>query len=301
MSDFIVFGGINMDLFAYLPRSPEEGETIEANSIEFFLGGKGANQAVALARLGAKVSFVGTVGKDLFGQDLESLIERENVNIKNLSRKKGQSGVALINVLEDGRNEVVAFPGINKNSKSKQVSNQELEACSIVIGTMELEEVETSDLFKRAKQNNCLTILNLAPYKEPSKLLLEQTDILVVNETEFLGLLNKTPQSVDIDFIDKNFSSLNIPSHVNVVITLGDSGVIAYEKGKRKYFKSRKVKAIDTVGAGDCFVGALGFSLSENPDMFSAVKFANCAASLSVTKKGAAKSMPSYDEVVNKL
>ena len=192
MSDFIVFGGINMDLFAYLPRSPEEGETIEANSMEFFLGGKGANQAVALARLGAQVSFVGTVGKDLFGQDLESLIEREKVNIKNLRKKKGKSGVALINVLEDGRNEVVAFPGANKISKSKQVSNKELEACLIVIGTMELEEVETSDLFRRAKQNNCLTILNLAPYKEPSKLLLEQTDILVVNETEFLGLLNKT-------------------------------------------------------------------------------------------------------------
>ena len=166
---------------------------------------------------------------------------------------------------------------------------------------MELEEVETSDLFKRAKQNHCLTLLNLAPYKEPSKLLLDQTDILVINETEFLGLLNKAPQSVDLDFIDKNFSSLNIPSHVNVVITLGDLGVIAYANGKRKYFKSRKVQAIDTVGAGDCFVGALGFSLSENPDIFSAVKFANCAASLSVTKKGAAKSMPSYDEVVNKL
>ena len=210
MSDFIVFGGINMDLFAYLPRSPEEGETIEANSIEFFLGGKGANQAVALARLGAKVNFVGTVGKDLFGRDLESLIEREKVNIKNLSRKKGQSGVALINVLKDGRNEVVAFPGINKNSKSKQVSNKELETCSIEIGTMELEDVETSDLFKRAKKNNCLTILNLAPYKEPSKNLLEQTDILVVNETEFLGLLNKVSHSVDIDFIDKNISSLNI-------------------------------------------------------------------------------------------
>ena len=301
MSDFIVFGAINMDLFAYLPRSPEEGETIEANSIEFFLGGKGANQAVALARLGAKVSFVGTVGKDLFGQDLESFIEREKVNIKNLSRKKGQSGVALINVLEDGRNEVVAFPGANKNSKSKQVSNKELEACLIVIGTMELEEVETSDLFRRAKQNNCLTILNLAPYKEPSKLLLEQTDILVVNETEFLGLLNKACHSVDIDFIDKNISSLKIPSHVNVVITLGDLGAIAYANGKRKYYKSKKVKAIDTVGAGDCFVGALGFSFSKNPDIFSAVKFANSAASLSVIKKGAAKSMPSYDEVVNNL
>ncbi len=301
MSDFIVFGGINMDLFAYLPRSPEEGETIEANSMEFFLGGKGANQAVALARLGAQVSFVGTVGKDLFGQDLESLIEREKVNIKNLRKKKGKSGVALINVLEDGRNEVVAFSGANKISKSKQVSNKELEACLIVIGTMELEEVETSDLFRRAKQNNCLTILNLAPYKEPSKLLLEQTDILVVNETEFLGLLNKTCHSVDIDFIDKNISSLKIPSHVNVVITLGDLGAIAYANGKRKYYKSKKVKAIDTVGAGDCFVGALGFSFSKNPDIFSAVKFANSAASLSVTKKGAAKSMPSYDEVVNNL
>ena len=130
---------------------------------------------------------------------------------------------------------------------------------------------------------------------------MEQTDILVVNETEFLGLLNKVSHTVDIDFIDKNISSLNIPSHVNVVITLGDLGVIAYANGKRKYYKSKKVKAIDTVGAGDCFVGALGFFLSENPDIFSAVKFANCAAALSVTKKGAAKSMPSYDEVVKKL
>ena len=114
MSDFIVFGGINMDLFAYVPRSTQEGETIEASSVEFYLGGKGANQAVALSRLGAEVSFVGTLGKDQFGKELEALISAEKIDLKNLRKQDGQSGVALINVLKDGRNEVISFPGVNK-------------------------------------------------------------------------------------------------------------------------------------------------------------------------------------------
>lgn len=301
MSDVIVFGGINMDLFAYVPRSTKEGETIEASSIEFFLGGKGANQAVALARLDVDVSFVGTIGEDEFGSQLERLISKEKINIKNLKKIKGQSGIALINVLNDGRNEVISFPGVNKNSLSNQVSEDDLKACSILISQMELKGPETYDLFSRAKQNGCTTILNLAPFRKPSKSLIQKTDILVVNETEFAGLSKKATSKINLEFVDENFSQLKLPKSLSLIVTLGDEGVVVFSGGERNYFEARSVKAIDTVGAGDCFVGALGYALLQSPDIFFATHFANCAASISVTKKGAADSMPQLNEVVNKL
>ena len=301
MSDVIVFGGINMDLFAYVPRSTKEGETIEASSIEFFLGGKGANQAVALARLDVDVSFVGTIGEDEFGSQLERLISKEKINIKNLKKTKGQSGIALINVLNDGRNEVISFPGVNKNSLSNQVSEDDLKACSILISQMELKGPETYDLFSRAKQNGCTTILNLAPFRKPSKSLIQNTDILVVNETEFAGLSKKATSKINLEFVDENFSQLKLPKSLSLIVTLGDEGVVVFSGGERNYFEARSVKAIDTVGAGDCFVGALGYALLQSPDIFFATHFANCAASISVTKKGAADSMPQLNEVVNKL
>tara|TARA_B100000073_G_scaffold124670_3_gene101872 strand:- start:964 stop:1836 length:873 start_codon:yes stop_codon:yes gene_type:complete len=290
-----------MDLFAYVPRSTKEGETIEASSIEFFLGGKGANQAVALARLDVDVSFVGTIGEDEFGSQLERLISKEKINIKNLKKIKGQSGIALINVLNDGRNEVISFPGVNKNSLSNQVSEDDLKACSILISQMELKGPETYDLFSRAKQNGCTTILNLAPFRKPSKSLIQNTDILVVNETEFAGLSKKATSKINLEFVDENFSQLKLPKSLSLIVTLGDEGVVVFSGGERNYFEARSVKAIDTVGAGDCFVGALGYALLQSPDIFFATYFANCAASISVTKKGAADSMPQLNEVVNKL
>ena len=113
MAKVIVFGGINMDLFAYIPRSTREGETITASSIEFYLGGKGANQAVAASRLGAEVAFVGTVGKDEFGEKLIRMISSENIDTSLINSKAGQSGTALINVLENSNNEVISYPGTN--------------------------------------------------------------------------------------------------------------------------------------------------------------------------------------------
>lgn len=301
MSKVIVFGGINMDLFAYVPRSTKEGETIEASSVEFYLGGKGANQAVALARLGVDVSFFGTVGKDEFGNQLKQLISKEKINTKNLRKITGQSGVALINVLKDGRNEVISFPSVNKKTLSKQVKKDDLKNCSILIGQMELEESQTLDLFLRAKKNGCITILNLAPFREPSKNLLKYTDILIVNETEFAGLTKKTPKNINLEFVDKNFSELKLPANIKLVVTLGRAGVITFSEGEKKYFEAKEVEAIDTVGAGDCFVGALGYALLKNPDIFFATYFANCAASISVTRKGAAESMPKLNEVVKIL
>ena len=297
MAKVIVFGGINMDLFAYIPRSTREGETITASSIEFYLGGKGANQAVAASRLGAEVAFVGTVGKDEFGEKLIRMISSENIDTSLINSKAGQSGTALINVLENSNNEVISYPGTNKLTQHAYIDEGSLSEAEIIICQMEVNEEETFNLFKRAKQKNCKTILNLAPYKKIRSEILTLTDVLIVNETEFSELsgieLNLINEDINIDIINSPESLKSI----DLIVTLGKRGVLIFSKGKKTFIAAEQVKAIDTVGAGDCFVGAMSYGILNGKDLLSASKFANKVASISLTKKGAAASMPFLKDI----
>ena len=297
MAKVIVFGGINMDLFAYIPRSTRQGETITASSIEFYLGGKGANQAVAAARLGAEVAFVGTVGNDEFGEKLIKMISSENIDTSLINSKAGQTGTALINVLENSNNEVISYPGANKFTKDTFINESFLSEAEIIICQMEVNEEETFNLFKRAKKNNCTTILNLAPYKKISTQILTFTDILIVNETEFSELsgieLSLINEDVNIDPIN----SLKLLKSIDLIVTLGKRGILIFSNGNKTFIAGEKVNAIDTVGAGDCFVGALGYGILNGKDLLTASKLANKAASVSVTKKGAAASMPFLKDI----
>jgi len=297
MAKVIVFGGINMDLFAYIPRSTRQGETITASSIEFYLGGKGANQAVAAARLGAEVAFVGTVGNDEFGEKLIKMISSESIDTSLINSKAGQTGTALINVLENSNNEVISYPGANKFTKDTFINESFLSEAKIIISQMEVNEEETFNLFKRAKKNNCTTILNLAPYKKTSTQILTFTDILIVNETEFSELsgieLSLINEDVNIDPI----KSLKLLKSIDLIVTLGKRGILIFSNGNKTFIAGEKVNAIDTVGAGDCFVGALGYGILNGKDLLTASKLANKAASVSVTKKGAAASMPFLKDI----
>ena len=297
MAKVIVFGGINMDLFAYIPRSTRQGETITASSIEFYLGGKGANQAVAAARLGAEVAFVGTVGNDEFGEKLIKMISSESIDTSLINSKAGQTGTALINVLENSNNEVISYPGANKFTKDTFINESFLSEAEIIICQMEVNEEETFNLFKRAKKNNCTTILNLAPYKKTSTQILTFTDILIVNETEFSELsgieLSLINEDVNIDPIN----SLKLLKSIDLIVTLGKRGILIFSNGNKTFIAGEKVNAIDTVGAGDCFVGALGYGILNGKDLLTASKLANKAASVSVTKKGAAASMPFLKDI----
>ena len=297
MAKVIVFGGINMDLFAYIPRSTRQGETITASSIEFYLGGKGANQAVAAARLGAEVAFVGTVGNDEFGEKLIKMISSESIDTSLINSKAGQTGTALINVLENSNNEVISYPGANKFTKDTFINESFLSEAEIIICQMEVNEEETFNLFKRAKKNNCTTILNLAPYKKISTQILTFTDILIVNETEFSELsgieLSLINEDVNIDPIN----SLKVLKSIDLIVTLGKRGILIFSNGNKTFIAGEKVNAIDTVGAGDCFVGALGYGILNGKDLLTASKLANKAASVSVTKKGAAASMPFLKDI----
>ena len=297
MANVIVFGGINMDLFAYIPRSTRQGETITASSIEFYLGGKGANQAVAAARLGAEVAFVGTVGKDEFGEKLIKMISSENIDTSLMNYKEGQTGTALINVLENSNNEVISYPGVNKLTQDTFINESFLSEAEIIICQMEVNEEETFNLFKRAKKNNCTTILNLAPYKKISTQILTFTDVLIVNETEFSELSGIELSLIDEDLNTDAINSLNLSKSIYLIVTLGKKGILIFSNGNKTFIAGEKVKAIDTVGAGDCFVGALGYGILNGKDLLTASKLANKAASISVTKKGAAASMPFLKDI----
>ena len=298
MSEALVFGGVNLDQVVYLSRPPKEGETLEGENIETFLGGKGANQAVALSRLGASVSFVGNVGRDSFGEELTASLSSEGIDLSMLGSVNKKTGTALINVFENSENQIIYIPGANKLTSHKQATSESLEAANIIVSQMEVNPKEVEQLFVNSKNKNCINILNLAPFKEPSNTLISNTDIVVFNELEF-SLFTSLDTSIplELDSLKEKLENLNLNHKLSLIVTLGERGLVYYENHKMDYIEAVKVNAVDTVGSGDCFVGALSYSLLQGRSLEESCEFANKSAALSVTKKGAATSMPKMEEV----
>ena len=298
MSEALVFGGVNLDQVVYLSRPPKEGETLEGENIETFLGGKGANQAVALSRLGASVSFVGNVGRDSFGEELTASLSSEGIDLSMLGSVNEKTGTALINVFENSENQIIYIPGANKLTSHKQVTSESLETANIIVSQMEVNPEEVDQLFVNSKNKNCINILNLAPFKKPSNTLIAHTDVMVFNELEF-SLFTSLDTSIPlaIDSLKEKLENLNLNHKLSLIVTLGERGLVYYENHKMDYIESEKVDAIDTVGSGDCFVGALSYSLLQGRSLEESCEFANKSAALSATKKGAAISMPKMEEV----
>ena len=299
-SPVIVFGSINMDLVVYSDAKPNDGETIIGNSFETFLGGKGSNQAVAASKLGANVSFVGKVGSDLYGQKLKEQLNLEKVNTQLLGKVKGESGVAVINVIESSsENQIIVIPGANAHVSADQIDDKTLDSVEILISQLEVPPNQIELLFSRVKQGHCYRILNVAPAIEFSTSLFNETDLLVVNEIELEALAKKKLKDTNIDSIRASVDLLSLAKHQAIVVTLGAEGVYVRDQNKDEYIEGHKVNSVDTTGSGDCFVGAMASYLIEDKNLFDASVFANKAASISVTRKGASSSMPTKDEVVN--
>ena len=299
-SPVMVFGSINMDLVVYSDAKPNDGETIFGNSFETFLGGKGSNQAVAASKLGANVSFVGKVGSDLYGQKLEEQLNLEKVNTQLLGKVEGESGVAVINVIESSsENQIIVIPGANAHVSADQIDDKTLASVEILISQLEVPPNQIELLFSRARQGHCYRILNVAPAIEFGTSLFNETDLLVVNEIELEALAKKKLKDTNIDSIRASVDLLSLAKHQAIVVTLGAEGVYVRDQNKDEYIEGHKVNSVDTTGSGDCFVGAMASYLIEDNNLFDASVFANKAASISVTRKGASSSMPTKDEVVN--
>ena len=287
-----VVGSAMMDLTAYAEVLPEAGQTLAGQLFTTGFGGKGANQAVMAAHCGAEVHFIGKLGNDVFGTAIADNFVKVGIHSQYVDRSETPNGVAHIWVDGRGENRIIIIPGANHEieiSRAVDAINSIAEL-QIVVAQCEIKQEVTIAAFKAAKARGCTTILNPAPYQDLSAELLQLTDWLIPNETEFRELHGSLPTSDDVL---KSFR----PGKSSIV-TLGSEGAVYISpQGELHRVSAPKVTAVDTTGAGDSFVGSFAYSLASGKDPISAMSFGIKVASLSVTRKGAQSSYPDQAEI----
>jgi ribokinase len=298
MGRVFVAGSINMDVVATADRHPGIGETVAGSAVLYFPGGKGANQAVAAAKLGAPTTLIGRLGKDAFGDQLKTFLAAQGPDLTFVRDTAGvHTGTAIITVA-NGDNTIVVIPGANGLVSATDVEAPTLAKGDVAVSQFEIPLATVKAFFLRARAAGATTILNPAPALECDAELLELADILILNESE-LGLLASTElRGTDghARFIEAA-RSLPIGQDKIVCVTLGKRGVLAIVNDEPLIVTGRAVKALDATGAGDCFVGAVASQLAGGSSIDDALHYANTAASICVQRMGAAPSMPTAAEV----
>jgi ribokinase len=290
----VVVGSINMDLVARTKMIPRPGETVTGIGFETTPGGKGANQAVAVARLGASVKMVGMVGTDVFGQALLDNLARAGVGVWAVDRVEGPSGVAPILVADNGENSIVVVPGANGKVDREYVErNAELiRGAGMVLLQMEIPMETNRRVLEICADASVPVMLDPAPAAPLPDEAWKQIAWLTPNETEAAFYLGKDakPEEAAQQLLGKGVRG--------VVLKRGAEGsFVAASRGNADWVKPFRVAAVDTVGAGDCFNGAFAVALMEGKDALGAARFASAAAAISVTRRGAQASMPTRSEV----
>lgn len=277
-----IIGSLNMDLTATSTKRPAAGETILGERFETFPGGKGANQAVAAARLGADVTMIGMVGQDPFGNELTQVLRREGVETEHIGRADTSSGVAVIQVV-DGDNSITVIPGANFHLTPDYIETKQevIQNSDIVLIQLEVPLETVAAAAKCCKEVNVPYILNPAPAQLLHEEIINQAAYITPNESEAAILFEDTNKALQ-EFPDK------------LVITKGEEGVI-YSGGHVAAFP---VSAVDTTGAGDTFNAALGLKLASGSSLSEACSYANAAAALQIGSHGAQAGMPTDAEVI---
>lgn len=302
MGRVFVAGSINMDVVATAERHPQVGETVAGRELLYFPGGKGANQAVAAAKLGAKTTLIGRIGDDAFGRDLRIFLAAQGVDPAFvLDTPDAHTGTAVITVA-NADNTVVVIPGANALMSAADVAMPLLAKGDVAVSQFEIPLPAICTFFARARAAGATTILNPAPALPFDRELLDLVDILILNESE-LGFLAKTELRDTDDharFIEAA-RLLQAGTDKIICVTLGRRGGIALVGGEPLIIPGRIVKALDTTGAGDCFVGAVAAQLANGKSVRDALGYANIAASICVQRMGAAPSMPTAAAVASAL
>ncbi|PPQ15922.1 ribokinase [Bradyrhizobium sp. AC87j1] len=297
MGRVFVAGSINMDVVATADRHPRVGETVAGREVLYFPGGKGANQAVAASRLGAKTTLIGRLGKDSFGAELKTFLGAQGIDLGSVRDADTHTGTAIITVAASD-NTIVVIPGSNALVSADDVADVPLAKGDVAVSQFEIPLPTIAAFFRRAREAGVVTVLNPAPAQNMSSELLALVDILVLNETElgFLAGVELTDADETAKIIDVA-RKLQARADQSICITLGKRGVLALAGREEVAVPGRAVKAVDTTGAGDCFVGALAAQLADGVPLRAALTFANAAASISVQRMGAGPSMPTATEV----
>ncbi len=290
----VVVGSFNMDLTAYMERMPRPGETVGGHTFKTGPGGKGSNQAVAAARLGAEVTFIGRVGEDVFAQAALDFWKQEGINTDFVVRDPDTAtGVAPIWVDDKGENSIVVVLGSNLKMTQADVDRAAdvIAAADVVIVQLEINYDIVAYAMQVAKAKGVKTILNPAPAGRLPPEVIALADYLTPNETELEVLSGK---SGDYEAAAR---SLLTREGQTAVVTLGSQGAMWLNVDGQATVPTFKVQVVDTTGAGDAFNGGFAVALGEGKSLQEAVRFGNATAGLSVTKFGTAPSMPTRSEV----
>jgi ribokinase len=285
-----VFGSINLDLVTCVERFPKPGETVAGQSFAVHPGGKGANQALAAARAGAKVRMVGAVGRDAFADPALALLAAGGVDISGVRRVAGATGCATIMVDSAGENCIAVVAGANAHADPAGIADESLAPSTLLVLQQEVPAAANALLLARARLAGARTLLNAAPALPMSRSVVEGLDFLVINELEAATLGGTFGWPI----APEPFARAAVGSHaaLTVVVTLGAQGALAARGREMWQVDAPAVDVVDTTGAGDAFVGALAAAFDRGDDLSEALGFGVAAGSLACTAHGAQSALP---------
>jgi ribokinase len=293
MNSVIVVGSLNIDQVVRTPRHPKIGETILGDDFRTFFGGKGANQAVAASRCGTAVTMVGKVGSDAFGDAILENLKNEGISLPFVRRDaQAPTGVAFIIVDDDGQNTIVVAPGANACVTPQDVQDAQpvFTESDLVVMQLEIPQPAVETALALAYDSGIRTILNAAPAAELPLSFYKQIDTLIVNQSE-LALLSCEST------LDAGIKQLVSRGAKNILVTLGGEGVLIHEPTSETLLPAYRLKVVDTVGAGDAFVGAFSSAIAQGATTLEAAEWGNAAGALAVTRPGAQNSLPYGEEI----
>lgn len=298
-ANVLVIGSLNMDLVAQAERLPRAGETLLGQSFATVPGGKGANQAVAAARLGGQVAMIGCVGADAYGQALRQALVDEGIDCQGVREAEDvATGIAMIVVDASSQNAIVIVAGGNGQLESTDIERFDslLQAADVVVCQLEIPYPVVAFALQRAHEAGKTVILNPAPVTGPlPSQWLGWIDYLIPNETEAQALTGLAVNSVAE--AEQAASLLREAGAGKIIVTLGERGVLFADGVQSRHSPGRKVQAVDTTAAGDTFVGGFAAALARGLDESQAIAFGQAAAALSVTRAGAQPSIPTLAQV----
>ena len=293
----VVVGSANTDFVLTVPTLPSHGETVLGDQFRVVRGGKGANQAVAAARLGAEVTLVARLGTDRFGDEALAAYRQEGIHTEFIVQDPDiYSGVALIMVNENGENLIGVGPGANSHLSVENVQAAEaaIQEADCVLVQLEVPLGVVQAAVEIARRNNVKVILNPAPARKLHREILEAVDYLTPNEIEAAILAGQNPSEMGPDSLPELASILGVP---NLVVTLGSKGACILQNGQMELVPPFSITPVDTTASGDAFNGALAVALARGDDLPQAVRYANAAGAITATRLGAQPSLPTEEEL----
>lgn len=300
-----VLGSLNMDVVVSVDRFVNPGETIEGLSVSFLPGGKGSNQAIAVANMGVSVGLIGSVGKDKFGDSLLENLIKNGVNTDFIERTSLSSGSAFVTVNSKGENQIIVVSGSNSSVSKTGFKKYVLKTKDLpkyLISQFETPMDVVYSAFSHAARIGVTTVLNPSPVRNIPKRIIDLTDIFILNEVEFSQVVGKTVSADSFDGSRLKQIAIDwqrFATGKTLILTLGDKGVIAFYKGVIIQQPAIKVEnVVDTTGAGDCFCGSFIAFLDKGYDIHESLGLAQKASSLSIQSLGASPSFPLLESVL---